>query len=163
MNEETKVSSDYKKVSTVITYDTLLNPKDADSSEWMRLTLPFSDQCCLKILDMTLIYPVNSNVDEISGFFSVKNSKNYSTNLNSRGQCEVVINNEIKKDPFIINVPLSMPGTRKPKALAALKLDISLNQEEIKFCVSNGKREPIKLQRAVFVFEIVRNEKVTTL
>lgn len=151
-----------KKVTSIFTYDTLNNPKSEDSSEWMRLNLPFINQCCLKVLDMTLSYPEGAVTDKMCGFFSVQNSKNYSTKLNLNGQCEVVVNNEILRNPSIVHSPLSMPGTEKPKILAPIKLNIIANQEEIKFCISNEKREPVPLARGVFIFEIVREEKDLT-
>lgn len=148
-------------VSNIFTYDTNLNVKEKeDPSAWNTFVIPFTENCCLKIISIRVEYMDTYQVDNMSGFFSMKTPKaQVGQTVNTDGKFEIIEKNNVVKSPKEIHVPVASPGTDNPKPLGSIPIKFSNNGTEIKFCLSDASRVPIKLKRGVFVFELTRKEK----
>jgi len=155
MNDFNSNNAEEKPISLILAFDTNDNKKDEGSSPWMALNMPFVGGCCLKILNMNLEYSGNSP-DKMAGFFGIKQSKRFTTRPNQRGNFEIIVNGTIKKNPSVVQVPLCMAGTESPKVTIPIPLEIHMNEQEIKFCILDNKRNPVPLKRGVFIFEIIK-------
>lgn len=152
----------------ILTYDSLNNPfkptEDADKSvkPWMYFKLPVQGICCMKVLNLSVKYLVDSTPDTMSGFLTIKTSKRLQSKINDKGIVEILKDYEVNRNPFSIHIPMAMPGTTNPKPLTNAVLNLKDLEHEIKICISDQNQIPVVVERAVLVMELIPYRKKTT-
>lgn len=154
--EERKIFLSYDSLHNPFRENDLANPNDpVIRKPWLYMTFPFKGVCCVKIYDITVKYKEGLIPSLFAGYLTITTSKRLQSRLNEKGDVEVFKEYKATRNLQTIHIPLSFPGTEKPKALHGATLSLKDTDDEIKMCISDEDFNEVELDRMFISLEII--------